>query len=209
VILKAHNVDIAGSMLDVRGGAGGTGGYTGISFPEYNAQGGDGGAGWIRLESSSGSIVGEAQADILPGTSPSFSIGTIGQMPDEVTQGQSRFFDTGVENPDYVDNASGGFSLNVTLNNSRVRVFVQGAQANAMGQPDPETLWPNNTDNGCPLWELAYDSHLPSTYIEGASGGINAVDRYRFIRFRIVFDDLLIAFPPGPFISDITMPFRD
>jgi hypothetical protein len=91
-------------------------------------------------------------------------------------------------------------------------IYVQGAEVDELGDPDPDTYWPNNPTNTDPQWEKVYDSTATNPnpkYVAGVDQGINAIDRYRFFRFRVEFGQLLDVFPPGPYVSDITFPYRD
>ncbi|GEM_PF-1384091 len=206
ILVQGQSVDVDGGRLRVSGGSGGTGGYLGGSAgaPQYVSCGGTGGGGYIRLESQSGIILGEAGVTLepSPASNPScYSKGTLGV---DTTQGQSLFFDAMVEDPDYKTNASGGFTANVVLNNGDVQIYVQGADGDSAGRPDEQTFWPNNAQNTAPAWTLVYDSTGA-----GYTGNIDDVDRYRFLRFRVVFGNLLNTFPPGPYVTGLTFPFRD
>jgi hypothetical protein len=205
ILLQGKSVDVTGGFFDARGGSGGTGGYLGgfWGLPQYVSQGGAGGSGWIRFESISGAIIGEYNSYRNPSWAPAYSKGVLNLQS---TQGQSFFFDTGVEDPDYVENALSGFSVNGTVNGGTIQVFAQGADADANGQPDEQTCWPNNASNTNPGWALIYDSTSAGVPYTGA---INQVDRYRFIRFKVVFGNIMNAFPPGPYVTDLTFPFRD
>ncbi len=206
ILVQGTTINIASANLDARGGAGATGLYNGGAAT--NPLGGTGGDGWIRLESSSGTVLGEGSAAINPLTT-GYSKGPLNI---DTTQGQSLFFDTGVEDPDYIDNAAGGFQVNLVLNSGRIYIHVQGAEVDSQGDPWPQTYWPNNAINTLPTWELAYDSTALAPapkYVPGATVGINKIDRYRFFRFKVVFGNLLNVFPPGPYVMDITFPFRD
>jgi hypothetical protein len=156
----------------------------------------------------SGTIVGRTSANIIPSQTANSNCYSEDTLNINTTQGQSLFFDTQVEDPDYVDNNAGGFNLNVVLNSGTVEVYIQGADADSNGQPDPQTYWPNDSTNNNPTWALIYDSQAQAPQ-PIYTGGINQIDRYRFIRFRVVFGNLLNVFPPGPFITDITFPFKD
>jgi hypothetical protein len=207
ILVQALNLNVSNSTLRVSGGTGGIGGYNGGWWgnPQYESYGGNGGDGYIRLESMSGTIVGETSVNFQPTATANPNCYSKGQLNINTTQGQSLFFDTRVEDPDYVDNANSGFNLNEVLNSGTIMVYVQGAEADAQGNPDPQTFWPNDNTNLNPSWVVAYDSSLPNPY----TGGLNTIDRYRFMRFRVIFGNLLNVFPPGPFITDITFPFRD
>jgi hypothetical protein len=207
IIVQGTTVNVSSANIDVRGGTNGVGYYNGVQHA--HPTGGLGGDGWIRLESSSGNILGAGSANINPNTAPSYSTGLLNV---NTTQGQSLFYDSNVEDPDFLDNSSGGFLLNCILNSGSVRVFVQGAEVDLVGDPDTQTYWPNNPTNTNPTWEMVYDSTAvaPSpVYVTGVTSGINIIDRYRFFRFRVEFGNLLNVFPPGPFLTDITFPYRD
>jgi hypothetical protein len=202
VFLQALTMNIASGTINVLGGNGGSGGFMGTSPPQYVSLGGTGGDGWIRLETTTGTVIGSGSATIQPNTGPAYSVGFINVFP---TQGQSRFFDTGTEDPDWIGNGGvgGGLTVNLTLNSGTIQVYAQGAEVGGGNVPDPQTYWPNNLFNTNPGWTLIYDSTGP-----GYTGNIHQLDRYRFLRFRIVFGNLLNAFPPGPVVTDITFPHR-
>jgi hypothetical protein len=210
ILIQALTLNISNATLRVWGGSGGQGGYTGgwWGSPQYVSRGGNGGDGYIRVESMSGTIIGETSASIQPSQTQNPACYSKGTLNINTTQGQSLFYDTLVEDPDYVDNASGGFLLNCVLNSGTIEVYVQGADADSQNEPDPQTYWPNDSTNTNPGWALIYDSQAvaPQPIYTGA---INQIDRYRFIRFRVIFGNLLNVFPPGPFLTDITFPYRD
>jgi hypothetical protein len=208
IYVQALNLNISNATFRVRGGNGGIGGY----WPwwgggQWVSQGGLGGDGYIRMESSSGTIIGQSSAIFQPSATQNANCYSQGTLNINTTQGQSLFYDTGVEDPDFEDNQSGGLSLNLVLNSGDIFIYAQGADVDPLGQPDPQTYWPNDQTNTNPTWAEIYNSTLtsPNDY----TGNINQIDRYRFIRFRAVFGNLLNVFPPGPFLTDITFPFRD
>jgi hypothetical protein len=208
IYVQALALDITGARFDVRGGAGGRGGYIGGVTPPGPSRGGSGGDGYIRMESSTGTIMGLSNAFFYPDATQNPNCYSDGTLNIHTTQGQSLFFDSRIEDPDWVDHGAGGLNLNVVLNSGEIYLYVQGADVDSLGQPDPQTYWPNDATNQNPSWALIYDSTIAAP-LSNYTGGINVVDRYRFIRFRAVFGNLLDVFPPGPFITDITFPFRD
>jgi len=209
ILVQALNLNVSNATMRVRGGQGGPGSYYGTLSGATSCEGGTGGAGYVRLESQTGTIVGKSSATIQPDPSANPAVYSDGNLQITTTQGQSLFFDTRVADPDYVaHSATGGFNLNVVLNSGTIKVYAQGADADSRGEPDPQTYWPNNTTNTNPTWVMLYDSTATSPS-PNFTGNIDQIDRYRFIRFRAVFGNLLNVFPPGPYITDITFPFRD
>ncbi|MHC4600766.1 MAG: hypothetical protein ACYS47_17380, partial [Planctomycetota bacterium] len=214
IYVQALNLNISGGTFRVTGGTGGIGGFAPWWTPPppqnlYISQGGTGGDGYIRMESSSGTIIGQSSAIFQPTATQNPSCYSQGTLNINTTQGQSLFFDSRCEDPDYVDNASGGLNLNLVLNSGDIFVYIQGADTDSLGQPDPQTYWPNDNTNMNPTWEMIYDSTATTPTPNYSVPGINRVDRYRFIRFRVIFGNLLNVFPPGPFLTDITFPFKD
>ncbi len=206
IYIQALNLNVSNATLSALGGQGGLGSYNGTTTPV--CRGGAGGPGYIRLESQTGTIVGKSSARINPDPNAFPNAYSESSLTITDTQGQSLFFDSRVEDPDYVNHAAGGFNLNVVLNSGTIKVFVQGADADSRGEPDPQTYWPNDATNTNPTWVMIYDSTATSPSPK-FTGNIDQIDRYRFIRFRAVFGNLLNVFPPGPYVTDITFTFRD
>jgi hypothetical protein len=173
----------ANAEIKALGGAGGKGDGNGNEI----RTGGAGGDGYIRLQDDNGSIQIPVAENVLPidsNSSAKFS-------PEIILQstGTSTFYDQVISTPNY-----GAAEVDLSLNNGVILIFVQGAREDVgnPGNPVPPELDPERvfTTDWVPI------------------DGINQVDNYQFLRFRVDFttNALQLFSEPLPQVREIHIP---
>jgi hypothetical protein len=225
LIQAGGNLDINNATLVARSGARGicdSGDWGGVNT---GGHGGVGGTGWIVLEDLDGATTGVPT--LVSPTSPAvgFSTGPLSIT----TTGRSLWYDSRVDDPDWISGAPSAPVVNAVrgtgANFGIIRMWVQGADADTGGTPDPSTFtnwilvytfnasspttsFPNMDSNAIEAGSVPPSLPPGTTPVPGqfVVGLVNGVDRHRFLRFHVEFSvDSSSPAVGDPRVDDLTI----